>query len=279
MNSSISKSKILDKKILDKKKQDLNPFKWDGTSIGVITEDQILNKYVLGSLEYWDIRKDIYQTICIVRKCKDFTPCIIDELKPLFGLIKLGTHYCKYESNYIILIRSRMDIHGKNIAKEIFLSDYTTKLDENLINRIKNIYIFRDILCLGKSNDSSIILRRNMTDNDIYPISFIDTPIKLAKLIDIKLSTVIPEVTFKKWLKDDSPSKILCKMFKINNMNKVVIKLYNAKSGINKLLMRISDSQHINLSDIIISRISNKLQFHLEKSNIKDIKINDVDNR
>ena len=256
------------------------PFKWDGTSLGVINERQILNKYVLGKLQYWDLQLDIYRIICIIRTCRDYTPCIIDELKPLFGLIKLGTHYVKYGSIYVILIRSRINEIGKNIISETFLNElvpcemedkdiyedvYDKKLNKDVENKIKEIYVFRDILCLGKSNDNSIILRRNMTEGKIFPVSLMDSSIKLDKMTDIYVSTFIPEIIFKRWLNDDSPSRILYKMLKVRGESNFVLRLYNIKTKINEILMRISGGVYINLSDVIISRISNKLQFHIEK--------------
>ena len=242
----------------------VDPFTWDGTSLGIISENQILAKYNLGTLEYWAITKDKYSTICIVRKCKDYTPCIVDELKPLFGLAKLGTHYARYNSRYYILIRSRMDKEKGYLTPEVFLKEYSNNIE--LKDKIKNIYVFRDILGIGKSNDDSIILRRSPINDEIFPISLLDKCINVEKLSDLSISTSIPETIFKRWISDDSPSRILCKMFKVHNEAMIVKKLYNLKSKMNIILKRVSDNEYIDLSDILISRISNKLQFHMEKN-------------
>jgi hypothetical protein len=251
-----------------------NPFIWDGSSLGTITEKNILNKYIIKYLEYWDILINGFHTICIIRKYKDYTPCIVDELKPLFGLIKLGTHYIKYDNNYIILIRSRVNKECKEVIGELFLHEYVENsglFDEKIVQKIKEIYVFRDFLCMNNSNDDSIILRKNITDDDILPISIIDTSLKIDKLVDPTTPSVLSESVFNKWLTNDSPSEILTKMCRIKNENTIVLTLFHLKSKINVILNRISNNEYIDLSDIIINRICNKLEFHASKR-IKKIK-------
>ena len=245
-----------------------SPFKWDGSSLGTIIQDNILDKYIIKYLEYWDILINGFHTVCIIRQYKDYTPCIIDELKPLFGLIKLGTHYARYGNNYVILIRSRMDKECKEVNAEMFLREYvgnTALFDEKMVQKIKEIYVFRDLLCLAKSNDDSIILRKNITDHEILPVSIIDTSLKIHKLIDPTVSSVLPENIFNKWLTNDSPSEILSKMCRVKNENNITSILFHLKSKINVILKRTSKNEYIDLSDIIISRISNKLEFHVSK--------------
>ena len=245
-----------------------NPFKWDGSSLGIITEKNILNKYIIKYLEYWDVLINGFHTICIIRKYKDYTPCIVDELKPLFGLIKLGTHYVKYDNSYIILIRSRINKQCKEVIGELFLYEYIGNealFDEKMVRKIKEIYIFRDFLCMGKSNDDSIILRKNTTDDEILPISIIDTSLKIDKLVDPTTPSVLSESIFTKWLTNDSPSAILSNMCRIKNESTIVLTLFHLKSKINIILKRISNDEYIDLSDIIINRICNKLEFHASK--------------
>lgn len=249
-----------------------DPFKWNGSSLGNISDSQILVKYILAGIEYWRIKIGYYETICIVRKQKDYSPCIVDELKPIFGLVKLGTHYAHHNESayYIILIRSRMSQDGKNIQPEVSLKGYEGELDDSVREKIKHIYVFRDILCLSKTkksvDDGSIILRKNITDDQIFPVSFIDGSIKVAKMIDISISTYIPETIFKKWLANDSPSKLLSGMCRIKGRDSILNGVFKIKSKINDILEVTSRSERIDLSDIIIKRVTDKLEFHAAKN-------------
>ena len=179
--------------------------------------------------------------------------------------MKLGTHYARYRTMYVILIRSRIDINNKKILPEIFLKQYTEKLTKDTIDKIKIIYVFRDVFCLKKSNDDAIILRKCINNDSIIPVSLMDDYIKLDRLSDIRISTTIPEVSFKKWLYNDSPSQILCSMFRIDKKVLLTKKIFVIKTKMMEMLKRVSNEEYIDLSDIITSRISNKIQFHLEK--------------
>ena len=242
-----------------------NPFLWDGTSLGYITDSQIEEKYILDTVIYWKLRIDKFETICIARTTKDYTTCIIDELKPLFGLVKLGTHYAKYKSQYVILIRSRFNIKSKEIVNEITLENYKGDIDQFLTNKIKRIYVFRDLLCLNKSSDKSLILRQNVDNDELFIVSFFDGLLKINKLIDINRSTYLPETVFKKWMQNESPSDLLVQMLKIHSKNSINSKIFNMRPKIVKILNRISGDSMIGLADIIITRICNKLEFYAAK--------------
>ena len=91
-----------------------SPFVWDGSYIGLISEQQILNRCgTCGKFEYWIFYYKGYTSACMIRFSKYYTQCLVDELKPLFGLNKIGTHYAYYKDKYAILLRARVDLSGK----------------------------------------------------------------------------------------------------------------------------------------------------------------------
>ena len=261
-------------------------FKWDGTELQNFGENNIIEKITSYIFEYWVIRYQECQTIVLVRKTKCYTPCLVDELKPLFGLQKLGTHYAKYGSGYVILIRSRTDLTGRNIIIESTLNNIknikelnndkikdkdklgsfsvTTEKD-NLINEIKRIYVFRDLLCLSKSTDNCIAIRRTES-NELTAICFIDSAINPRKLMDLTRSTYLPDVAFNRWFHpEESPSQILCRMCKIYKKAGLTHRVFNLRLSIEKITNQVCGNYLENLPGILCDRLSSKLQYHLNK--------------
>lgn len=105
-------------------------FKWDGTDItDLISHSNITcSCKKFNKIEYWIIRyyPDINndepklvkecEEICMIRSCKNGISCLIDELKPIFGLRKLGTHWCKYgpKNKTKILIKANIINNNHN---------------------------------------------------------------------------------------------------------------------------------------------------------------------
>ena len=185
-----------------------SPFKWDGTSLGTITETSIKKKFVIGKQEFWEISLKGYSTICMVRKIKDATPCIVDEIKTLFGLCKNGSHHVKYGNFIYMIIRCRIT-QGNTVALEQTLDTFsldTVKDTSGLVHSIRAIYIFRNILKLGKTNDGNILIR--VTKDGVYPISYNEPVIKPEKFIQVASRTKISEVAYKKWFRDDRYGRV-----------------------------------------------------------------------
>lgn len=241
----------------------MNELPWDGSYLGIIKKEDILEVFQ-NILDYYRILiyyqgKQI-QIVAIIRRTKDMTPCLVDELKPLFSIQKIGTHYVKYESNYLILSKPLIDDSGVNVLSENRLSDHNRKqLNPNLIDKIKKNYIFKDLLCLSKCQDTSIFIR--IRNGNEIPISIIDGNIKLIKIADMDKSTYLSETIFKRWMTDDSPSKLLMQMLKLRNLDNIQDFTYQFKNKLDGLILRICP-EYISLSDLLINKIRNKL-FHL----------------
>jgi len=242
-----------------------SPFVWNGTCLGAFNNENIISSLICDGFEYWTIQLYGHYTVAMIRKTKNYTQCLVDELKPVFGLNKLGTHYAMYKGGYVILIKARTDISGNSIVTDYLLS-YTSStgsmINKSLTDKIKDIYVFRDLLCLTKSFDSGIALRRSDKDPDvIYPVSLIDSSIKIERLSNITVSTYMPEVVFNRWIKNERPRIILTKMCKVFNKEKISTRLFRLKSEIDKIIKQVCVYEYSNLSDVIIARINNKLQF------------------
>lgn len=246
-------------------------FNWDGTYLGVITDNQILLKLYANKFEYWIIWYNGFISTFMIKLSKFYNQCLVDELKPLFGLSKLGTHYATYKDKYVILSRARTTIDNRFVVSDYTLNTGGTGgtggaggiIDPSLmllVPKIREIYVFRDLLGLTKSTDSCIAIRRSDTSNNVYPVSLIDSHIKPERLIDLSVSTYLPDTVFNKWFKDESPTAILKKMCGLVNPDKVTNIVFKIRGDIETTVKRVCGNEFLDLPDMITARISQKLQ-------------------
>lgn len=276
INLNLPKFKINKKDIIFAQ----DPFKWNGTHLGEINIYNIIDFRVDGSIVYWKIRLYGHETICIVRKCKTNNPCVIDELKSIFGLKKLGTHSVSYLGDTYILIRARCTMDGASIVGEHTLKDlYNTVIMTNsyLRRTIREIFVFRDLLCLSKTNESSILLRRtgfatpgivDMMENEIYPVSFIENNININKLSNVSSPSVLSQQTLDKWFIDETPSEILVKMCSSVSVtkNNILTIVNKFRTNIEMIVDRIQPGTGILVSNVIVNKLSARLQLACDQN-------------
>ncbi len=239
-----------------------NPFVWDGTFLGIINDSNINKKYVVenDNREYWDITINSFRIVCMIKRVKDCTSCIIDELKSLFGLEKMGSHYIKYHNNFIILYRCRLTESGKEMVYEYSLHDLHSKnllpIDSNILTKIRKIYVFRDLLKIGKTNDSNIIIRHSPS-GAIYPISYNESALKLERIANFSSPSTIPEICYKRWFRNDKYDKVfninilLCSMLNLFYKDKIQIILSKLRKDIICVCERIMPHTYTHMSDVI----------------------------
>jgi len=189
--------------------------------------------------------------LCIVRTCSSTLPCLIDELKPLFGLNKIGTHWIMHKNKMKILTRA-------NISKDGYIkTDYTLNkyknIDVELKRKIQNVFVFRELLGLDKSTESSIVLKK--IKNKIYPLSFYEPDI-------LSCDTVLSKIIVNKWFNDISMDKLIKDMLNIYNIKNITSIIHELRVQFEDIIERV-DRNLITYCDVILERISLKLQYVL----------------
>ena len=286
-------------------------FKWDGTEVTDIINNSRIFEVVCNKITYWKIiydneggnkecnkeddeeikeeyeecnergnneDKKYIEEICIVRTTAGSVPSILDELKPIFGLPKLGTHWCKNngkdnkknksdkktEAKYIILIKCNISLEG-NVLQEISLRDYMINLGataenidivDNLLQlQVQEIYAFRELLGISKSFDSSIIIRKGKGKN-VYPISFYEPGVLQDN------GRIIPAIVLETWFEDVGLDDVICKLIGINNINNLTNRVCQIRKEIELIINRI-DKENIFMVDSICSKIIQSVQTNL----------------
>ena len=228
-------------------------FKWDGSNVTDIISKSDIYQGKYNDKIYWMIKYDnnkiIEEVICIIKSCKNTIPCLIDELKPVFGLPKLGTHWFIYKKKMKMLIKCVRTKKGY-IKEEITLNkiEVCTRL---LILQIQEIFTFRELLGVTCSYESSIIIRESK--NSIYPISYYDPNMTIK---DVK---VIPFTVLNKWFKGTSIDNVVKRLLKIYKIDRIGEVLYNIRNKIEKIIERV-DKRAISYKTCIINRITERLQ-------------------
>lgn len=228
-------------------------FNWDGSNVTNFIENVIIQEGKYNKRKYWKIIKGDDYEICLVKTSPNTFPCLIDELKPVFNLEKIGTHWFKFKSKTMILLR--LINKDNTVLEELTLDKIKLSLDKIKFNKylqheVQKIFIFRELLGMTANFEKSIILRNKGLY--IKPISFNDT--NMAPYSEGK---VIPETIIKKWFNDGDLNEAVLKMFGSENINLVLLKL---KSDLEKICLRVNKDLIINI-DEILTRIRARMQF------------------
>jgi len=232
-------------------------FKWDGSELtslfkrkDVYWEEGIYEKNIYWRV-YYPINNLLREEICIVRSCSSTLSCIIDEMKPIFKIDKLGTHWIKYKSKMLILIRP--NIKNSTIIDEISLK-YFLNAEKNIFfkKEVQRILLFRELLGISRSGESSIICRQ--TPLNVKPISFYEpnmTPLKEGK--------VISNFMLNKWFSDTSIDDEIIIFLNIKEIKDLTRYLFNLRIKFEEIVNRI-DKDAIAYIDAILNRIQTRLQ-------------------
>lgn len=221
---------------------------WNGTFLGVYKSD-IIRSTVLKQDKYFRLSSQKFDEICIYRNMKTYKhatfACIVDELKPIFGLMKLGTHSIKIGTKYYMLIKPCYD--GQIIIEDKKLECFVNFNNENFREKIRNIFVFRDLLDLKPHHQNTVRIRK--INNRYHPVSFIDNDsnnsVNYNSVTDAIVANWLDPYTFEEILK-----------------NTIIVsetrheQLYYYREKIKDVILAI-DKSHISFAHSIIAKLGN----------------------
>jgi hypothetical protein len=228
-------------------------FSWDGSEVTHLIKDCDIEEAIYVKTIYWKIINKNQEEICMIRPMSNGTlSCLIDEIKPIFSLQKIGTHWIKYNNKKLILLKVNLNAEG------CVIFDLTLDLlpyKEKLAHEVRKIFVFRELLGMSKSYDTSIILKK--AKREIIPISFYE-----PNMVPSCGKSPIPKTVLEKWFKDVSIDEMVKKMLKIDSSKEIVNVLYKLRLEIEKVVERC-DRNSITFVDEILSRVGARLQYIL----------------
>lgn len=225
-------------------------FTWDGSYLGEITDANIVAA-AFTSCTYWKLRIGLSEAICSVKMIQSTVELILDELKPIFSLAKIGTHSIRRGNQMYLLTRVPLTESGAILEEpslvEIPTSEYTPQFEK----RVREILCFRDLLCVYPNYEKSIIVRKD-PDGLIYPIGMCET-----KMVFGKDQAFLTQKMMQKWFKKVDPSTVVKTMINPKN-DDIAIVISQVRSRIEATINRI-DRSMIWCSAFIIDRLMQRL--------------------
>lgn len=134
---------------------------WDGTFLGTLTANHIINKGEILGKKIWNI-KFLGSKIMVYNAINSIS-CINDEILQLFKLQKIGSHCARYKSRLVILY--------KILETDNLLSNYSNSnllIFPDLKHKIQKIISMKLTLGWTKFNEENILLRT--VNGEIFPI-------------------------------------------------------------------------------------------------------------
>lgn len=122
-------------------------FKWNGSDLGPL-EEQIEN-YEIYEKRTRVLFKD--RSSAYANRLDDSIPLIADELKPIFGLTKIGRHRCSVGGRFALMSRIVCNDEGPLTA------DMVTP---DLVSTLQRCYLYRWALGLTNNTDAAMWYRR-----------------------------------------------------------------------------------------------------------------------
>ena len=215
-------------------------FKWDGSSLGSHRYNIIESSAIIDNIKYAHIKLNNEETYAIYYRSDSLFPCIIDELKPLFGLIKLGTHSILIESKQFILVK--VPTSSGSIITEVSVDKLDNKMSTKFQDMLKQVFIFRNLMGLSSSL-KAIHIR---FDKEWLPTSYLDHGYRSGRSsLNNNIITKYFGDSFKVYTRG---------YLKIQHGRQLSSSLSNWRSSIDLIVKRI-DIGHIWISGNVINRM------------------------
>lgn len=222
---------------------------WNGSFLGEFSADAIQSMEVRDKEKYWTLDLGTRVT-CRVKSTKTSFPNVIDELKSLFGLPKLGTHQIRMNHKNYILIRcpepgvSEVPLH--QFIPELSGSQYPL-----FRRQIQEILAFRDVLAVPVTYESSLRVRIQPRRHPV-PLSYREPSMAFDSSKPI-LSASIQN----RWFNDANVSQTLARMIRIDPED-VATGISEFRTHLETIISRV-DKSLIWCSAFIIERLMSRL--------------------
>lgn len=212
---------------------------WDGSEI---EEVKIISmeKLIIDKMTFFKLKLEDGYVYGLGKKFGTYLPFIVDELRELFGLRRRGLHKFKYKSiNYIIYylsVNENNDIVWETPLNKISKS-HPFRKDPIMINYIRKLLVFCQILGLSNTAESTILIRTD-NKNSFWPINSNDSK-TIYEEIDYKYLSVINKTISNNWLNEDyNPQNTISLLINIKNNNNISVIIEHYRTAIETIIKK-----------------------------------------
>lgn len=176
---------------------------WNGTYLGTISPEGSISlvEVISGNVgTYWKLSVNGCEEYALVQQCSDMLPALLDNLKEVFGLYRIGTHICRRNGDLYVLYRAVWDEQG--ILEDVPLSQLSLSLSPSCrcAVDISRMFLFRWLFGL-RSTQASVKVR---TEDDFsYPVSMNESKVEAEYHLPLTITNWIgkhPSSEACKWL-------------------------------------------------------------------------------
>lgn len=223
---------------------------WNGSFIGSFPDTIIVNN----DQAWWTLNINGTQVQCFVRADAKPLACIADELKPIFGLAKNGTHRIKIGKKFFVLTRPFLDASGAP-TKCPTLSDFPSlddlHRDPEFTARIQKIFMYRDLLGLAATHNGTVGVCQ--ANGALTPFSFkeINTVTRVGKNTSVLTKSAL------EWFDNTTPYDVVKEMTR-TSFRSVPIVIAELRTKIRECVERI-DPEWIWFADTVLERTARHL--------------------
>jgi hypothetical protein len=202
---------------------------WNGSDIGEI--NHLIKSCELEGNYYLVTFIDNQQAY--IFNFENSLPLIADELKPLFGLPKVGRHKCLINNKKILLCRKLGEETPFEESGNFFLTE------------LQRIFIFR--WALGFTLTSTLRMRK-LKSGVVSIISYQENSINYDK--NNNRRSHIPDIYLKKWFKNEDVENVVKTIFTYEDFNRLRFKIDET--------IRNIDKEYVWWNSNIMERLGNK---------------------
>lgn len=238
-----------------KKIKEMEYLPWDGSSLGIITDLEEESRLSMGrelslvSFTYGD-----YNIRCLAKKVETSLPAIFDEVKPYFGLPKIGTHLFKYKSDFMIAFKTTY--HQNNVVTYPTLDVFKGQISPRLGDQIRLTLMFRQIFGITDTFEKSLIVR--IKKGGIEIVSFLEPG---SVVINNPQKSILPENLVRKWFDEqivDKSQNATLRQLICYNQAFPESSLAYYRDAISEVIKRI-EPDLTTYSDLFYDRLCNRL--------------------
>lgn len=236
---------------------------WDGSHLGEFTSEVIRKEYQTASAKYWRLQLGDQSVFASVRPLKSTLPCVVDELKRVFGLSRTGSHRITIGGASYLLYRESCLSFGDReiIVQNPCLSESFGPEVHQARRLIQYVFAFRELVGLSPNHNGVIRLRTSqhvsrltgrITNNPIVEV--LSTQDNVVRTTHDQRVT-LPQTVLRQWFSDVDVTDTVCMMTGFfGDPEAIHIKLSHYRSQIEETITRV-DRSFIWLSNAICERL------------------------
>jgi hypothetical protein len=237
-----------------------NSMNWDGSHLGFY-KGVITNQWSLEGTHYygitlpqgWSTKHPPGIIYCNASQVKDSFPCIVEDLKEVFGLPRRGVNRINIDGREYVLYYVPISNKGEVIWETPLNrlgSKHPLRSDPNFKRNVQRIIAFCDILALSSTGEPAIRIRPGV-DGGYIPIGINETHTTIYKADRYDYS-VLTKTLFSKWFGEETA------------ISEIVYEIVGYRSVTNKRMITMDGEKDL---VIISTDIRNKVDDIIKRYN------------